>query len=259
MNAVVAAEWHKLRTVRSTYFVLAFVLLAVAFGTLITQLMTQDFQSTPVNERRAFSRADMSPVILPFVQLAVATMATLVVTTEYSSGMIRTSLLATPRRGRLFAGKAVVVGGVGLAAGVLAAFGMALASWVIAGDQPPPLQPWPTFAGAIPMAAAATAAIAAVALVAYGLGVALRSTAAALVTVSALVFVLPVISAFLPGPWGNRVLSVSLPALPAQLAGAPEGEMIGTALSQTGAAVTMAVYVVVALGAGWLTLRQRDA
>ncbi|MGH3469505.1 MAG: hypothetical protein ACRDQF_17440 [Thermocrispum sp.] len=84
------------------------------------------------------------------------------------------------------------------------------------------------------MAAASTAGIAVVALVAFGLGSALRSTAAALVTVTGLVFVLPVIAAFLPGPWAERVISVSLPALPDQLAGGERAEMLGSALSQTG-------------------------
>lgn len=258
MTDTIAAEWLKLRSVRSTYFSLGFVLLAIAFGTVITALMTADFDASPLSEQEHFGRADMAPVILPFVQLAVATLAALAITSEYGTGMIRASLVANPRRPRFYAGKAVVVGAVAFVAGQVAAFGMALAAWLIAGDRPAPLRPWETFADAVPISFAAGLSITVVGLVALGLGTALRSTAATLVTVTGLVFVLPVIATFLPASWGEWVTSASMLSLPGELAGVDDWGIPGS-LSQTGAAATMAAYVVLALGAGWLSLRHRDA
>lgn len=259
MSEVISAEWLKLRSVRSTYFALGFVVLAVVFGTVVTALMTADFDASPAAEQAHFGRADMSPMILPFVQLAMATLAALAITSEYGTGMIRTSLVATPQRGRLLAAKVAVVAAVSTIAGLLAAFGMALAAWLITSDRPAPLRPWDTFGDAVPMALASGATITVVALVALGLGLALRSTAATLVTVTGLVFVLPGVAAFLPAPMNEWLMSVSLLALPPQLAGSDAWDLPAAGLGQAGAATALAGYVVLALGAGWLALRARDA
>ena len=92
-------------------------------------------------------------------------------------------------------------------------------------------------------------------LIVLGLGFVLRSTAGALVTLCALLFVLPSLTLILPEPWNDRVYSVMLPSLAPQLS----GEMSGTPLSPLQAGLVMLAYLVVALGAGALTLLRRDA
>ncbi|WP_433461371.1 ABC transporter permease subunit [Spirillospora sp. CA-128828] len=59
-------------------------------------------------------------------QAAIVTLAVLFVTAEYRRGMLRTTFAASPRRGRVLAAKAVVVGLASLAAGLVAAFGAML-------------------------------------------------------------------------------------------------------------------------------------
>ncbi|GAB3459816.1 ABC transporter permease [Actinophytocola sediminis] len=256
MNATIAAESYKLRTVRSTYFTLGFVLLAVALGALGTAVLTNDFASATAEQRTHFSDADMSSLVLPFVQFAIATLATLAVTTEYGTGLIRTSLLAVPLRRRLFVGKIVVVGGAATAVGLVATFGLAAITWSLTADQPAPLRPWDSFGDAVPMALATTVTTAVVALVALGLGTALRSTAAGLVASLGLLFVIPFASGFLPPDLRDWVLSVSLLGLPEQLVGAYTPE---PTLTPVGAVVTLAVYLGTTLTAGWLTLSRRDS
>lgn len=254
MNAVIAAESYKLRTVRSTYLTLGFVALAIGLGILATAALTHDFASATAQERQHFD-ADMAPMILPFVQLAVATLATLAITGEYGTGLIRTSLLAVPLRRRLFGGKIVVVGGLATLIGLVTSFGLAGAAWLITAEQQA-LRPWDSFGDAVPAALASTVTTTVVALVALGLGTALRSTAAGLVTSIGLLFVVPFVSNFLPAAMAKWALSVSLLALPDQLAGTASA---GATLTPAGAAITLTGYVLIALTAGWLALSRRDA
>lgn len=256
MNATIAAEGYKLRTVRSTYATLGFVVVAVALGIVGSAVLTNDFISATAEEREHFGSADMTSVVLPFVQLAIAALATLAITSEYSTGFIRTSLLTVPVRRRLFVGKAVMVGGVATAIGLISSLLLSGAAWLMTADQPAPLRPWDSFGEAIPMVLATTATTTVVALVALGLGTALRSTAAGLVTCTGLLFVVPFISSFLPESIGDWTLSLSLLALPDQLV---DGSNMGTMLSPAGAAIALAVYLITALTAGWLTLSRKDS
>lgn len=107
----------------------------------------------------------------------------------------------------------------------------------------------------MPTLLANTASLVLMGLLGLGLGFVLRSTAGALVTLCALLFVLPSLTLILPEPWNGRVYSVMLPSLAPQLS----GEMSGTPLSPLQAGLVMLAYLVVALGAGALTLLRRDA
>jgi ABC-type transport system involved in multi-copper enzyme maturation permease subunit len=78
--------------------------------------------------------------------IAVAVVATLFMTGEYRRGLIRTTLAASPRRGRVLAAKALVVGAVAFAAGLIGAVAAEIIGTHIAsarGTQVFP-EPWPT-------------------------------------------------------------------------------------------------------------------
>jgi ABC-2 type transport system permease protein len=87
-----------------------------------------------------------------------------------------------------------------------------------------------------------------------GLGAVLRSTAAALTTLGALVLVAPIFAHFLPTVWQLRLASILLPNLTPQLAGSDHPYL----LSQGGAAAVTAAYVLLALGAGAISFSRRD-
>ncbi|MEU6645208.1 ABC transporter permease [Saccharomonospora sp. NPDC046836] len=209
----------------------------------------------PPREQAAFASADMSVVVLPFVQFCLAAFGAFTVTSEYGSGMIRGTLASVPRRARLFAGKAVIVGGVSLLTGLILTSAMLGAVTAIVGDRPAPIAPWPSAADGVPAALASTAVLMVVGLVGFGVGALLRSAAGTLVTMTGLLFVLPVVASFLSSPWNVRVGAVLLPNLGVQLA----GEANDPVLSSAGAAIALAAYLVLALGAGGYALIRRDA
>ncbi|MEV6314703.1 ABC transporter permease [Streptomyces sp. NPDC051776] len=96
------SEWTKIRTVRSTMWTLGSMLvLVVGVGLLIALLLSSsDETQMPVLSGGFFS--------LMLGQICVITLGVLVITSEYGTGMIRTTLTACPSRGRVFGAKAVI-------------------------------------------------------------------------------------------------------------------------------------------------------
>lgn len=254
MNDVIASELLKVRTVRSTYGLLAAIVAMMLLGTFIVFAMTNDWDSAPASEKALFDAADATVLVIPFAQFCLAALGALVITSEFSTGMIRPSLVAVPSRRTMVAGKAAVVAGVSLIVGQLAAFVMFFISMAIAGGRPAPIWPWTSVGDAFGTVASLGLSVMIAGLVGFGIGVVVRSTAGALISIGALLFVMPSAAFFLPAPWDGRVASVMLPNLAPQLAGtAVQGE-----LSPLGAGITMVVYLVLALGAAAMALTRRD-
>jgi ABC-2 type transport system permease protein len=122
LGDVIASEWVKLRTVRSTGFVLGAALAALLLTSLIAVLMTADWESSPPGERAVFESADVGLLSMPFSQFCVAVLAGLAVAGEYGTGMIRTSLIAVPQRRMMMLARGVVLGGGALVAGQVLAW-----------------------------------------------------------------------------------------------------------------------------------------
>ncbi|WP_018349198.1 ABC transporter permease [Longispora albida] len=255
MADVIVSEWLKLRTVRSTYWVLAALVAFFAGGSVIAYLMTADYDGSPPAMQVLFAAADPGVVVVPLAQFCLAVLGALAVTSEYGTGTIRPSLTAVPGRARLLLGKVLVVGGLGLAAGQLVTFASLAAGELITGDRPAPISAWTEWSDGVPSAIAGGLSIMVAGIAALGLGFVIRSTAGALVTMTLLLFVLPSVAFFLPAPWGARVSAVMLPNLPGQLAGAYPDAV----LSPAGAGVALAAYGIAAIGAGWWALSRRDA
>ncbi|MEU7527560.1 ABC transporter permease [Saccharothrix sp. NPDC042600] len=255
MSGVLASEFLKLRTVRSTFYLLLVLVLAWLAGVLVSYLMTADYDSQPPEVQVNFGAADPGMVVLPFGQFVLGAVGAFAVTTEYGSGMIRTALTAVPRRGSLLLAKTAVVGGVSVVVGGVATLlGFLSGEW-ITGDRPKPISAYDSFGEALPTLLANTASLTMMGLFGLGLGFLLRSTAGVLVTLCGLLFVLPGITLLLPAPWNDRLYSVMPPVLAPQLA----GELPGAPLSPWAAGVAMVVYLVVALGGGAAVLLRRDA
>lgn len=187
-------------------------------------------------------------------QMSLAVLGVLAVTAEYGTGMIRTTLTALPRRGRLLAAKAVLVGGISWLAGTAAVVAAFLADKAIIGDRPIAGRSGP-LAEELGRLLASGLGVAAFALVALGLGVVTRSTAGAIAGMAALWYVLPVVALNLPQPWGARLYSV----LPSMLAAQAGGASTDGLLSPAAALAVMAAWPAAALGAAALALLRRDA
>jgi hypothetical protein len=115
---VLRAEWTKFRTVRSTGWTL---IAAAGLTVLLTFLVTK---GTSTDATRAGQGDDdviaFSMAGIYVGQIAIVALGALAMTSEYATGLIRASFAAVPRRGRVVIAKAIVVGGAGLVAGIVA-------------------------------------------------------------------------------------------------------------------------------------------
>jgi len=133
--------------------------------------------------------------------IAVAVVATMFMTAEYRRGLIRTTLAASPRRGRVLAAKALVVGAAAFAAGTLGAVGAVILGTGLAhsrGAQVFP-EPWPTEAR---MIVGTGALVAVVAILTLAVAAMVRRSVAAVTIVFAAIVVPYFLSAILILPAG---------------------------------------------------------
>ena len=189
-------------------------------------------------------------------QLVIAVLGALTITSEYSTGMIRTTLSVQPRRGVVFAAKALVFAAVTLVTGLIAAFGSffvgqaILSSHHLSATLGEPNVLRAVIGGALFLTACG--------MLAYGLGAILRHTAAAISAAIGLLFVLTVLVQFLPHTWQNNV-DKWMPAL--------AGSQIWTTKATGGPDLfsawpgfaVLAGYAAVAIIAGLVCFRTRDA
>lgn len=114
MTRLLRAEWIKLRSVRSTYLAFGLtMLISVGAGAAIAASV-----GTAVKDGRwhgSYDPTAASFYALPFAQLALAVGGVLAASSEYSTGTIRASLTAVPRRGHFLAAKTAIFGLVTLA------------------------------------------------------------------------------------------------------------------------------------------------
>lgn len=252
---VVAAEWLKLRTVRSTWLVWAAAAASSLIGLVILMIHVGAYDQAPPEEQASFEGADPAVMVMPFVAFFIGVLGALAITTEFSTGCLGPSLVAVPQRRMLMAAKTAVVTCVAFASGVLFAGLSQIVAMLILGDRPAPLNPWPHWWEAASSAAGTAITTLATGLVALGLGALLRSTTATVTVIGALTVVVPSMAHFLPESLHLWVASVLIPNLAPQIVGAESAYL----LSPPAATAVLAFYVVVALGAGGLSLSRRDS
>ncbi|CAL9434577.1 ABC transporter permease [Streptomyces sp. enrichment culture] len=120
---VVRSEWTKIRSVASTVWTLSLaVVVTIALGMLISALSRSEFDGMSARDRLSFDPTFISFAGMSLGQLAMVVFGVLVVSNEYSTGMIRTSLAAVPRRGTFLAGKLAVATALALVVSLATAF-----------------------------------------------------------------------------------------------------------------------------------------
>jgi len=189
-RSAVRMEWLKLRSVRSTAWILL-VFAASMIGIAILVLSHENWATMSPSDRASFDPTNVGFAGLALGQLAFGVLGVLIITSEFSSGMIRATFAAVPRRPLLFAAKAGVLGGVALAAGEVLAFAsFALGEAVLKAPAPHASLGQPGVLRAVLMAGAYPALIA---LIGLGFGAMIRHTAGAISAVVGVLFVLPLI------------------------------------------------------------------
>src|ERR1700733_10502035 len=107
---VLRSEWTKARTVPSTLWTLVMAaVLGIGLGALISALAANHYAKSSASARLLWDPTSVSADGLSIAQLAIGVLGVLLITSEYSTGAIGSTLAAVPRRERLLAGKAVVV------------------------------------------------------------------------------------------------------------------------------------------------------
>ena len=200
------AEWTKLRTVRSTIWSLTLlVVLTLGFTILLTWLTTNQWNKADA-ESQAQIIADPTSTILgsgfQLSQLTICVLGVLVIATEYSTGMIRSSLLAVPTRSPMLAAKAIVFAALVFVVGELVAFPSFFIGAAILHSRAPVTI---GDAGVLRAIIGAGLYLAVLGLFALAIGAIVRHTAGAITGVIGFVLVLAPLAQLLPGSVGKHV------------------------------------------------------
>jgi len=120
---VLRSEWTKIRSVASTVWTLSLAaVVTVALGILISLLSKNEFDKLSENDKLSFDPTFISFAGMSLGQLALIVFGVLVVSNEYSTGMIRTSLSAVPQRGTFLFSKITVATSLALVVGIITSF-----------------------------------------------------------------------------------------------------------------------------------------
>ena len=252
---VLASEWIKLRSVRSTYLTLLFAAVAaVGVGYLITHADANHWAAMSPRARAAFDPVRESFSGLALAELAFGALGVLAISSEHATGLIRTTFAAVPRRRAVLAAKATVVGAVTLAAGELIAFATFFAGqWALSARHADVTLGHP---GALRGVLAAGFYLAVISWVGLGLGSLIRHTAGAITAVAGLVFLLPQIVHALPAPWDVRLGKYTLDLAAQQMIAHHPAQGY---FSAGPSALIVAGYAAAAIAAAAFLITRRDA
>jgi ABC-2 type transport system permease protein len=258
MRQQLHAEWTKLRTITGT----GWLLLGIITLTLAVSAAAAATVSCPP-EGCDYDATKISLFGVQLGQAIVAILAVLAISGEYSTGMIRTTLAAMPRRATVLAVKAAILTGVTLAAGTLAVLASVLAGRLILpgnGFTPAHGQPLLSLADGPTLRAAAGSVLylALIALLSLGIATAVRDSAVAIGSVLGLLYLFPAI--ILMGPdqdWQRLLWQIS--PMNAGLAIQATTHLSSLPLSPWAGLGVLAAWAAAALLGGGLLLRLRDA
>lgn len=260
---VLHSEWTKLRSLRSTYWSLLTAVVALAgLGVLFAKITIAEWSTLAVErphllaaERSHFSSTDAAVGGYHLAQLPVGVLGVLVISGEYSTGMIRSSLMAVPQRLSVLWAKLAVLCSVTfvlmLWCALIGFFGVQA---VVAGQGVDQSLGDPD---ALRVVVGTALYLTVIGALGVGLGALLRHTAAAISAFVAVLFVLPAVSALLPADLGASID----PYLPLNAGSAIATAEIGgadTLAPWTGLGV-MCAYTAIVVGLAAWRLKRGDA
>ena len=253
-----AAEWLKLTSLRSTYITLGlgFVLSLVATG-LTALAFGSTFDGWSETQQATFEPITFAMVGNVIALIVVTVFGVLTVSSEYSTGMIRLSMIATPRRSRVLWAKLVLVFGITLAIGIATVAGMFLVGQAVLSQYDMPTASLGD-ADALKMVLGLGAATPLFPVIGFTLGIILRSTAGAITAALGLLW-LPLVFKDLLPLWAQENILSLLPG-----SAVDSFTITHIVQSSTDSAPAVGVALVVAWLAGFvgvaqLLLHRRDA
>jgi ABC-2 type transport system permease protein len=252
------SEFTKIRSVRSTYWTLL-VLLAVSIGigAAISGGTAANWSHTTAADRATFDATQASVAGLFYLgQLVIVVLGAMVLTAEYSTGMIRTSLTAMPRRLVVYTAKVAVFACIALVVTLVAAFvAFFLGQALLASTHENATLSQPNVLRAV---FGAALYVTFCGLLAFAAGAIMRHTAAAITSVIGLLFVIPILAHLLPNSWYVDV-ERWLPDAAGRALSVTVGPNDPNLFSPWAQFAVFAVYTVILLAVGAALFRRRDA
>jgi hypothetical protein len=247
---VVRSEWTKFRSLRSTWWSIAVtVLAAVGVGVLTSALAAGNHDASVVPAAVA-GRSELGGLVS---QLAVGVLAVLFISAEYGTGMIRSSMIAVPRRLPVLWAKLGVFTAVVLPvtlASSLGAYALGQVLWRAHGRPAVAL----TDPGVARIVFGAAVCILLAGVIALAIGALVRNTAAGITTMVGLYFVLPIVAGEMP----QRIADLSR-FLPSNAGGAVWNTSLSpVSMTPTDGFILLCGYAVVLCGAAAWRLRRGD-
>ncbi|MFE9095277.1 ABC transporter permease [Streptomyces sp. NPDC007264] len=251
---VIRSEWTKIRSVASTGWTLSVALVVtVALGMLVSALTRSEVDRMSLGDRLSLDPTFISFAGMGLGQLAMIVFGVLVVSSEYSTGMIRTSLAAVPQRGTFLFCKIAVAAALAFVVGMITAFGAFLLGQAMLGPHRAAIGA----PGVLRAVIGGGLYMTLIAMFSMGVAAMLRSPLLSLGILMPFFFlisnILGNVSAtrrigrFLPDQAGSRIMQV----VPRAGDDTPYGPWGGLGI--------MLLWVIAALAGGYLVLKRRDA
>jgi ABC-2 type transport system permease protein len=256
--AATASEWIKFRTVRSTLYTLAVtILLCVGIGALGSYAERTNWKMASIREHLAFNPTRVSLFGFFFAEIAIGVIGVLVISSEYTSGLIRATLSALPHRVEALVAKAVVL----FAATLVVGEGCAFVSFFVGQSILHGVTPTATLssAGSLRAVLLAGLSLALLALFALGIGTMLRHTAGAITVFVALLLVILLIVSALPSNWNVHLFPYLPEVLCQSMRSTSSNGLDFNSFSPTVSTLVLSAYAVGSLLIGGVLLVRRDA
>jgi hypothetical protein len=275
----VRSEWTKLRSVRSTWVSVVIIVVAgVGLSALVSNIEAGRWTTLGLVDRAQFDPVRFSQTGVFISQFVVGVLGALVITSEYSTGSIRTTLSAVPHRTTVLAAKAVVVGVVILVLSEVTAFlsffvgqlvltahggrGLPSNASILSQVRSPTIPVVSiTDPGALRAVFLCGVYLTLLSLIAFGIGFALRHTAGAISLFVGVLLVIPLIIQIFPASIADpieRFLPSNLGLAMIEV-GTRKTDFAGVLLTPWAATGVLAVYATVVVTVGGLLLVRRDA
>jgi ABC-2 type transport system permease protein len=251
---VALSEWTKLRSLRSTrYALLVTAVLTIGFGILASAITASRWTSFGAAEKASFNPLSTSLLGVNFGVLSIGVLGVLLIAGEYSTGMIRSTFTAVPKRLPVLWAKMGIYSLVGLAVTVPSVLIAFFAGQALLSGQD--IQTAFSHPGVAQAVFGSAIYLTLVGLFGIGLGAVLRNTAAAIATFAGVMFVLPPLVSILPNSIANSID----PYLPSNAGEAMMkiGQHAHTLSPWAGLAV-FAAYIAAVIGAAAVLLVKRD-
>jgi ABC-2 type transport system permease protein len=206
LGGALRSEWTKLRTVRSTFFtLLTMAVISLGLMSLIAWATMNRWSRLDPPERLDLAHHPLEIILLRPVfvsQLVVAVLGVMVISAEYTTGMIRSTLQSQPRRLTVLVAKIAVFAALMLVVGELLSFAAFFVGKPIIGGHIPVALSDP---GVTRSVLGAGLYIAVLGLFALAFGAIVRHTAGAITAVLGLILILSNLTGLLPDSWGRHI------------------------------------------------------